>query len=182
MNLRLLILKIYIPTFIKKKKLGELSQLTAHAFRCEAPKLKGHSYTEQLKTYAMFTKCKAEKCLQEEKELVEVKTKLFQNAYELGRKIRRKLCLRSPGEIMEMSRILYQILGIDFEGETCGDVTIKSCFFSDYYSPHVCQLISSLDEGVAAGLSGGGRLSFYQRITEDKDCCKARFVMPEKKT
>jgi hypothetical protein len=182
MNLRLLALKIYIPAFIKKKKLDELFQLTAHAFGCEAPKRKGNSYNERLKSYAMFTRCKAEICLQEEKKLKEVKTRLFQSAYRLGRKIRRKFCLRSPNEIMEMSRILYRILGIDFEGTTCGDVTIKSCLFSNYYSPRICQLISSLDEGLAAGLSEGGRLSFSQRITEDKDCCKARFVLPEKKT
>ena len=182
MNLRLLALKIYIPTFIKKKKLDELFQITAHAFRCEAPKLKERSYKERLKEYALFTKREAAIHIQEGKNLEEVKHRLFQNAYELGRKIRKRFCLRSPGEIMEMSRILYQILGIDFEGETCGDVTIKSCFFSDYYSPRICQLVSSLDEGLAAGLSEGGRLSFSQRITEDKDCCKARFVMPEKKT
>jgi hypothetical protein len=182
MNLRLLALKIYIPAFIKKKKLDELFQLTAHAFGCEAPERQGYSYSERLKSYAMFTRCKAEKCLQEGKKLEEVKTKLFQSAYRLGRKIRRHFRLRSPDEIMEMSQILYRILGIDFKGKACGDVTIKSCFFSNYYSPRICQLISSLDEGLAAGLSEGGSLSFSQKITEDKDCCKARFVIPEKET
>jgi hypothetical protein len=181
MNLRLLPLKIYIPAFIKKKKLDELFQLTALAFGCETPERKGHSFNERLKTYAVFTRCEAEKCLQEEKKLGEVKTRLFQGAYQLGRNIKRKFCLRNPDEIMEMSQIMYRILGIDFKGKACGDVTIKSCFFSNYYSPRICQLISSLDEGLAAGLSEGGRLSFSQRITEDKDCCKARFVMPEKK-
>jgi hypothetical protein len=181
MNLRLLAAKIYIPDFIKKKKLDELFQLTAHAFECEVPERKGHSYSERLKSYAMFTRCEAEKCLQEGKKLEEIKTGLFKGAYRLGRNIRRKFCLGSPDEIMEMSKILYRILGIDFKGKTCGDVTIKSCFFSNYYSPEICQLISSLDEGLASGLSEGGRLIFSQRITEDKDCCKARFVLPEKK-
>jgi hypothetical protein len=181
MNLRLLALKIYIPAFIKKKKLDELFQLTALAFGCEAPERKGLSFKERLKTYAIFTRCEAEKCLQEDKKLEEVKTRLFQGAYQLGRNMRRKFCLRNPDEIMEMSRILYRILGIDFTGKTHGDVTIKSCFFSPYYSPQVCRLISSLDEGLAAGLSEGGRLSFSQRITEGKECCKARFLMPEKK-
>ena len=115
-------------------------------------------------------------------DIIEVKTGLFQNAFRMGREIRRNFRLRSPGEVMEMSRILYRFLGIDFEGKAGGDVTIKSCFFSHYYSPQVCRLISSLDEGLAAGLSDGGRLDFSQRITEDKDCCKARLVIPEKKT
>ena len=181
MNLRLFPLKVYIPAFIKKKKLDELFQLTALAFGCEAPERKGRAFNERLKTYAVFTRCEAEKCLHEEKKLEEVKTRLFQGAYQLGRKIRRRFCLRSPDEIMEMSLILYRILGIDFEGKASGDVTIKSCFFSNYYSPRICQLISSLDEGLAAGLSEGGTLTFSQRITEDKDCCMARFVIPEKK-
>jgi hypothetical protein len=182
MNLRLFVLKIYIPNFIKKKKLDDLFQMTALAFECEAPEVKGRSYSEQLKTYAVFTRSEAEKCLDRGKDIEAVKTRLFQGAFRLGRNIRRMFCLGSPDEIMEMSRILYQILGIDFVGRTCGDVTIKSCFFSNYYSPRICRLISSLDEGLTAGLSGGGRLSFSQRITEDKDCCKARLVMPEKET
>lgn len=182
MNLRLLAIKIYIPTFIKKRKLDELFQLTAHAFGCEAPEQKGHSYGEHLKSYAVFTRNEAEKCLREGKKIEDVKTRLFQGAYRLGRNIRRKFCLRSPDEIMEMSNILYRLLGIDFAGKPCGDVTIKTCFFSDYYSPRICRLISSLDEGLAAGLSEGGRLSFSQRITEGKNYCKARFVMPEKET
>lgn len=181
MNLRLSALKIYIPAFIKKKKLDELFRVTAHAFGCETPLRKGKTYRERLESYAVFTRSEAEKFLQEGKDLTEVKTRLFQGSCQLGREIRRNFRLRSPDEIMEMSKILYRLLGIDFRGETGGDVTIKSCFFSQYYSPQVCRLISSLDEGLAAGLSDGGRLSFSQRITEDEDCCKARFTIPEKK-
>ena len=181
MNLRLLALKIYIPVFIKKKKLDELFQLTALAFGCDSPERKGQSFKERLKTYAMFTRSEAEQCLKEGNELEEVKKQLFQSSYRLGLDIKRKFRLRSSNDVMDMSRILYRILGIDFIGKSCGDVTITNCFFSDYYSPRICQLISSLDEGLAAGLSEGGSLSFSQRITENKDCCKARFVMPEKK-
>jgi len=182
MNWRLSTIKIYIPPFIKRKKLDELFRLTAHAFGCETPRRKGQSYRELLESYAEFTKVEAEKCLENRKDLTEVKSRLFQGASRLGREIRRSFRLRSQAEIMEMSRILYRLLGIDFRGSPGGDVTIKSCFFSHYYSPQVCQLISSLDEGLAAGLSDGGRLSFIQRITEDKDCCKARFVITEKRT
>ena len=32
-----------------------------------------------------------------------------------------------------------------------------------------------LDEGIAAGLSGGGKLTFSQRITEGKPQCEASF-------
>jgi hypothetical protein len=182
MNPRLLALKIHIPAFIRKAKLVELYRLTAHAFGCPPPVRKRRSYRELLEDYAEFTRSQAESCLQGGTGLEEVKRKLFEGAYRMGRDIRHSFRLRNPADILEMSRILYRIMGIDFSGTGTGDVTIRRCFFSDYYTPHVCRVISSLDEGFAAGLSKGGSLSFSQRITEGKESCKARFVFPEKRT
>jgi hypothetical protein len=181
MNIRLLALKIHIPLCIKKKKLEELSDLVAEAFGKPKPTLKGLSYDERLKVFASYTSKEAEIKIREGQHLEEIKTKLYENAYKLGKKIREDFRIRSVQEIMEMSRILYQILGIDFEGDRDGEVTIKNCFFSPYYSDRVCELISSLDKGVAAGLSDGGKLSFSQKITEGKDCCKAHLVLPKEK-
>ena len=56
-----------------------------------------------------------------------------------------------------------------------GELRIRSCYFSSFYSSGVCRLISALDAGVAAGLSSGGRLVFSRRLTEGHDCCLARF-------
>jgi hypothetical protein len=92
----------------------------------------------------------------------------------MGSELRQRLHIKNTQEIMLASRLLYDILGIEFQGDARGEVTINACFFSTYYSSGVCRILSSLDEGVAAGLSGGGTLSFAQRITEGKDCCKAR--------
>jgi hypothetical protein len=178
-NLRLAVLKIYVPLFVKKKKLEELFCLVADAFGKERPPLKGLSYRERLNAFALYTSKEAERQIQEEHDVEHIKKRLFENARILGRKIRKDFGIRGAKDVMEMSRILYRILGIDFRGEMSGEVTIRKCFFSDYYSPQVCRFISSLDEGVAAGLSGGGRLTFSQRITENKDCCKAAFVVPE---
>jgi hypothetical protein len=80
---------------------------------------------------------------------------------------------------MAISRRLYGLLHIDFQGDFSGNITIKKCYFSSYYSKEICQLISALDEGIAAGLSGGGKLSFFQRITEGQPCCQGRLIMPE---
>jgi hypothetical protein len=179
MNPRLPVLKICIPKFIKKKKLEELFDLVTEAFGKERPPLKGLSYRERLNAFALYTSNEAERHIQEEHDVEHVKKRLFENARVLGQKIRKDFGIRGAKDVLEMSRILYRILGIDFKGELSGEVTIRKCFFSDYYSPQVCRFISSLDEGVAAGLSGGGRLTFFQRITEKKDCCKAAFVMPE---
>ena len=181
MGIRLFALKIHYPSFIKRKKLKELFELTAEAFGCEVPPLNHLSYVDMLKSFAQLTAAEAEKHIREGKNLEEIKERLHDNAFRLGKKIREGYGLYTLQEIMEMSRILYQTLGIDFEGDVSGEVTIKKCFFSDYYSPQVCSVISSLDEGVAAGLSGGGRLSFSKRITEGHACCRARIYMPEEK-
>jgi hypothetical protein len=81
-----------------------------------------------------------------------------------------------------MSRTLYGILGIDFKGNPQGDVVIRRCFFSRFYSPQICEVISSLDEGVAFGLSAGGTFSFNQRITDGKTCCTAQIRFEENRS
>jgi len=58
-------------------------------------------------------------------------------------------------------------------------VIIKYCGFSRFYTGRVCRLISALDGGTFAGLSGGGKLEFSQRITEGHDCCRGRLLFPE---
>ena len=78
-------------------------------------------------------------------------------------------------EVMIMGRILYRVIGIDFQGTGEGEMIINHCFFSKLYSSQVCQVISSLDQGVFVGLSGGRQLVFSQRITEGQPCCKASF-------
>jgi len=57
------IIQIYIPELIKKRKLNELFRLTADAFQCELPELKGLSFAECLSKYALFTKEQAESYL-----------------------------------------------------------------------------------------------------------------------
>jgi hypothetical protein len=75
-----------------------------------------------------------------------------------------------------MSELVYKIIRIDLQGGPEGHILIRKCFFSHYYSYEVCRVISSLDEGLLAGISGGGRLKFDQRITEGHDCCRARLL------
>ena len=79
---------------------------------------------------------------------------------------------------MQMGELIYKVLKIEFQGEPRGNIVIKRCFFSAYYSRSVCQLISSLDEGLLTGLSGGGKLIFSQRITEGHECCRAYLDAP----
>ena len=170
------ILSFYVPMFIKKQKMSELFQLTADAFQCEVPDLIGLSCQELLLKYALFTKEQAEIYVQCGYDLTPIKNRLYQNAYQLGKSIKKSLNITTPEEVMVASRIIYSILSIDFQGDLQGTIMIRQCFFSKFYSSDVCQIISSLDEGLAAGLSNG-KLEFNQRITDGNNCCKAYLEM-----
>jgi len=169
------IMRIYIPEFIKKRKLNELLRLTADAFQCELPEFRGHSFAEHLQEYALFTKEQAERCLLSGETLEEVKHRLYQNSYIYGQDLRNRLYIVTWKEAVMALKVIYKLIGIDFQYDSQGKFIIKQCFFSKYYSAGVCELISSLDEGMAAGLSGGGRLCFKQRLTEGSCCCKGCF-------
>lgn len=169
------IMQLYMPEFIKKKKLNELFRLTADAFQSELPELRGLSFAECLSKYALFTKEQAESYSQSGRPLEEVKHRLYQNSCIFGQNLRKSLHIVTWKEAVTVLEVIYKLIGIDFQYDRQGEIIIKQCFFSKYYSGEVCKLISSLDEGLAAGLSGGGRLCFNQRITEGGSCCKGYF-------
>lgn len=180
MNLLATVAQFYLPAFIKKKKLQELFELTADGFQSDMPATKGLSYDECLSAYAQFSKAKAEELLKQPNKTEEVTKRLFLNAYQMGEKLRTDFRVKTQADVIRLSKILYRILKIDFAGNASGEITIRRCFFSEFYSPEICGIISSLDEGVAAGLSGGGRFVFKERITEGKSCCQATFYMKDK--
>lgn len=170
------IMRFYVPEIIKKKMLHELLALTAAAFQSEPPLLKGLPFAECLAAYALFTKEQAEHCLQAQQSLKGVKSCLFENSYVFGQKLRKSLHIVTPKEAIAVLEIVYKLIGIDFLYDGQGGFIVKQCFFSKYYSPGVCRLISALDEGMAAGLVCG-KLSFSQRITEGGDCCRGVLVI-----
>jgi hypothetical protein len=110
-----------------------------------------------------------------ELELAEIQRRLYDGAYRMGQELRRTFRIANTGDALAAARVLYRALGIDLRATPAGKVTVHRCFFSDYYSSPVCQVIASLDEGIFAGLSGGGQLAFTRRITEGHECCKAEF-------
>lgn len=175
MSLLLSIARMWVPTFIKKKKLQELFELTADAFQVDLPDLKNLSYEDCLKTYARFTQMNAEEVTRLDIHTKAVKDRLYRNAFQMGEKLRKDFHIKTQTDAMILSTILYNILKIDFTGNTSGEVIIKRCFFSEFYTLETCRLISALDKGVAAGLSAGGKLVFKTRITEGNNSCLATF-------
>lgn len=179
MNLLLKIARMYLPDFIKKQKLLELFELTADAFQKQMPAVRHLAYRDCLAAYARFTQAQAGEVLRSQRDVPTIKKRLYQNACQMGEKLRREFRLKTTADVIQLCEILYQVLQIDFSATALGVVTIRRCFFSQFYSPEVCALISALDEGVAAGLSDGGKLIFQERITDGKSCCRAIFIMKE---
>jgi len=162
---------IYVPEPLRRRKLEALLAATAEAFKTVPPFTKGLSCDECLHAYAQFTKDEAEKSILRGDE-EEVQSRLFVRARAMGDEFRRQFRLKNS-EVMTMAALVYRMMGIDFQGEADGCITVRSCIFSGYYPGDVCRFISSLDEGLLVGLAGGGYLTFSQRITEGFDCCRA---------
>ncbi len=165
------LMRFYIPGFIRKQKLREVFRLTADAFQTEIPKLRGLTLIELLSAYALFTREQSLHCLQDGCVPGELKARLYRNSFIFGKNLRKNLHIISWEESAEVLKVIYGIIGIDFQYDSRDKFIIGQCFFSRYYTAEVCGLISSLDEGLAAGLTGG-RLCFTQRITDGGSCCK----------
>ena len=175
MGLLLSVANVCVPEPIRRRKLEMLVRATADAFQTVPPSTSGLSADECLTMYARFTREEADRSIRRGNE-VEVRSRLFESSLRMGQELRRQFRLRDA-DVMRMGALVYKMMSIDFQGEPDGDITIRRCFFSDFYSSPVCNLISSLDEGLLVGLAGGGRLSFSQRITLGHECCRAHFDM-----
>jgi hypothetical protein len=173
------IAQFYVPTFVKKRQLKELFHITGAAFGIDVPRLAGQTYAEYLVEYARFTKSAVERSIDNLYDLGSARQELCHRSFNLGDKIRRRFGISSKRDVMIACGVIYKSLGIEFRGTDEGEITIHSCFFSKYYSEQVCGVISCLDKGLVAGLSGGGKMSFTQKITEGMDCCKAILVPQE---
>jgi hypothetical protein len=161
----------WLPPLLRKRQIGKLLRLTAEAFDAEAPSLRGLSLDDSLKTFATFTRDEAGKALRTGRNLDPIASTLYHRAFELGRQCRKWLRIGDTEGVMSAARVLYGICNIDFQGTREGEVTVSRCFFSEYYSGAVCRVISSLDAGLLAGMSGGRQLTFSQRITEGAGAC-----------
>lgn len=179
MGLLLTISKRYVPLPVRKHELERLFKATAGAFECAVPSTKGLNYLKRLDLYARFTREEAEKALRTCRE-AEVRSRLFENARRMGQYYQKIFRTTGMEEVMQAGELIYRLIEINFQGEAGGQIVIKECFFSRYYSNRVCRLISALDEGLFAGLSGGRRLSFSQRISEGRSTCRAHLQEPER--
>lgn len=169
--------KFYTPIFIKKIILKKLYRITVKAFGLELPYIKRLSYSELLQHYAIYVKVQCSMVLLDSEKIQKIKQNLFVNAFIEGVKLSKLLNIKIMKDIISATELFYSIIKIDFKSNLKGEVCINYCYFSDYFSNEICRIMCFLDEGIIAGISGGYVLNFYQRITENHDCCKAELTL-----
>lgn len=173
MSLLLRALELHIPKGMERRALRRLFEVTAAAFGQDPGDLSGLDRPALLDRYASFTDRCAEQVLADG-EIDRVSRRMWKDAYLLGTSLRRRLHVRGREEELRAARLVYRMIGIDLWADGCGHVTVARCAFADRYSPQVCGLMASLDAGLLAGLTRGGRLTFSERITEGRPRCLAR--------
>jgi hypothetical protein len=165
MSVRSRIFRRTPPWLLRAACIMRLAKVTQEAFGCRPRKVSG------LDSFASLTVRQAEAALHAGGETSKIEEKLSRGALHLGRRIRFWLGIHGRGESLAVARALYRILEIDFRANADGRFTVPRCRFSSCYSPAVCRLISSLDCGLLAGLTGGARMVFTRRITEGAAAC-----------
>lgn len=102
---------------------------------------------------------------------------LFKAGLKLGREAKRRLGVgNSLQDLIRAARILYRVLGIEFEVEESGDgitVMVNKCSLSNYYAADTCNILSAADEGVVQGLNENIHMHFTEKITDGHSKCIA---------
>ncbi|MCD7855359.1 MAG: hypothetical protein LUG66_07065 [Clostridiales bacterium] len=153
-----------------------LMRKTAEVFGVRPPKTCRASGEEKLKLYARFTASEVMRLIQSGYDINHVQQKLFNMAYNLGSSLRQRLKPKSKQECFSVIKLLYKNIGIVINEESLGKFCIEECFFSAYYTPETCAVISAADKGIFAGIYNGKRLSFSRRITEGYNECLANLT------
>jgi len=173
MNVRLACLEVWTPAAVRRHVLDELAAKVAGAFGSRPPSWPSRRYRDRLAEFARFTDAEARRVLSEADATSHARTAeaLRAAATDLGASLRRRLGVRSEPEGRRALRLLYRHIGIDLDAAADGRVRVLHCLFADYYSPAVCALIGSVDDGVARGLVGSS-LTFSERLTDGAGECR----------
>jgi hypothetical protein len=174
MSLRLRAAERYVPGWAGRAAIGRLLAVTASAFGREPPPAGRLNREALLERYAAYTAREANAVLAGERTAAAASRRMWRNAFRIGRSLRRALGVRTRADAMRALRVAYRVIGIEVAADGTGELVVSRCAFSKRYTPEVCRLMSSLDAGVVAGLTDGGRLAFVERITEDRPRCIAR--------
>lgn len=173
MNVGLSLMRRVPPAVARGRILSALADATARAAGVAAPRLRG-SGKIQCEQYALFSRARASEALARGT-ADGLATALRREAWALGDRLRALAGIATVADGLAVAARLYALIGIELQADPDGRIHVSRCCFSRFYSPTVCGVMSAMDEGVLAGLTGEGRLSFTQRITEGHPACTGRF-------
>jgi hypothetical protein len=166
----------HAPDFFRKRQVTRLCRGAAAAFSRPVPIFRGLRSRECLEVFAEFVSGCVEDSWRRGSDLESIQVRLFQFCRDLGEKVRKISRISRIEEAMMVGRILYRWLEIDLDFSDSGEILIRRCFFSRYFSPQVCRVMSAMDRGLLAGLTAGGNLVFHQRMTDGYPDCRACLV------
>ena len=99
--------------------------------------------------------------------------RLYERAYAAGRRIAKASGIIRKEEAARLVFLLYRNIGISMFGNPHDEVIVTNCFFSRFYTPEQCRIMSEIDSGIVSGITGSGKLRFTHRITEGCRGCRA---------
>lgn len=192
MSIRLKIASLWLPDFILKKELNNVSKKTIEGLNTllkqyapgkiitKSNEVLSGSLEERRSIMAKAHNKQVKILIQElghEKAVKIGRNVMFEVGYKLGQEASRKLGARNSFEDLELAaRILYKVLGIEFKIKNKDKnmiMVINRCALSKYYSPESCMILSAADEGVVRGLNENMGMQFKERITEGAHECIA---------
>lgn len=156
------------PDIIASVEIQILLDTTARGFGVKGKRVWNHRPQRALREYSDFTVS----CMKRGETDAD---RLYAEAFRTGSMVRRVTGFRSSRDIEKLVFYLYSNIGIAMYGYLPGEVIVRECRFSRFYTPEQCLIMSSVDSGIIAGIAGGGRLDFTERLTEGNSCCRAYF-------
>jgi hypothetical protein len=194
MGAKLNFLSWWTPKFVISRELDEVSNVTNQALketlRIHAPNF---SVKDEVADFAMSINEKRDAMANRNTVLVnalvealgrEIAVKvgreaLFNVGKQLGSQSRSRLNVgNSQGDLEKAARIMYRVLGINFNVEWLGTnqaiLTVDRCALARNYSELACEVLSATDEGVVNGLNPNVTMKFEKTITGGCNVCTAK--------
>lgn len=173
MSVRLTLLRLHLPALVRRAALRELIAAIARGFERPCPAMRGLSGDELLACAIDVSHRWSEDALGGIADRTEVEGRLFSEALALGRRAKRRLRIRTEEEGLAAAGVLYEAIGIELRAVRAGAIVVPRCAFARTYGPGVCELMSAMDSGLIAGLTGAAGLRFIERLTEGAPACRA---------
>jgi hypothetical protein len=195
LGLRLRLLSFWTPKYIIYRELVRVDTLTTLALEDLLNKYSSNNKEEKPKKVTFFKESVEKRralmalnhvtlvtslldILGKEEAIRLGRETMFKVGENLGRETGQKLGVgRSLKDLIRAAKILYRILGIEFELEIKSPVSavliINLCALSTNYSELTCQILSATDEGVIRGLNKNIKMVFTERMTSGVTKCRA---------